>query len=189
MCSFLHHPATSIIIIILMALALGSTLGVPCVPGLILLLCVRSSHQPHEVVLVTCDVLHRKLKHTEANWLAHDPTASKWQRRRFCCSVISDSCDPMDCTPPGPSVHGILQARVQEWVAMPSSRGSSWPRDWTQVSCIAGRFFTNWATREAPRIILEWIAMPSSRGSSQPRDWTHVSHVEGGFFTSWAKDP
>ena len=43
---------------------------------------------------------------------------------------------------------GILQARTLEWVAMPTSRGSSQPRDWTQVSCIAGRFFTSWATRE-----------------------------------------
>ena len=45
---------------------------------------------------------------------------------------------------------GILQARKLEWIAMPSSRGSSQPRDRTQVSCIAGRFFTIWATREAP---------------------------------------
>ena len=53
-------------------------------------------------------------------------------------------CDPMDCT-----VHGILQARILEWVAVPFSRGSSQPRDRTQVSHIAGRFFTSWATREA----------------------------------------
>ena len=51
-------------------------------------------------------------------------------------------CDPMDGSPPGSSVHGILQARILEWVAMPSSRGSSQPRDQTQVSCTAGRFFT-----------------------------------------------
>ena len=55
-------------------------------------------------------------------------------------------CDPMDCSLPGSSVHGILQARILEWVAIPFSRGSSWPRDWTQVSCIAGRFFTIRAT-------------------------------------------
>ena len=47
-----------------------------------------------------------------------------------------------------PSVHGILQARILEWVAIPFSRGFSWPRDRTQVSSIAGRFFTIWATRE-----------------------------------------
>ena len=43
-------------------------------------------------------------------------------------------CDPVNCSPPGSSVHGILQARVLEWVAMPSSKGSSWPRDWTRDS-------------------------------------------------------
>ena len=57
--------------------------------------------------------------------------------------------DPMDCSLPGSSVHGDLQARILEWVAMPSSRGSSYSRDQTQVSCIAGGFFTIWATREA----------------------------------------
>ena len=50
--------------------------------------------------------------------------------------------DPMDCGPPGSSVHGILQARILEWVTMPSSRGSSQPRDRTHVFCIAGGFFT-----------------------------------------------
>ena len=58
-------------------------------------------------------------------------------------------CDPKDCNPPGSSVHVILQARILEWVAMPFSRGSSQPRDQTQVSCIAGGFFTIWVTREA----------------------------------------
>ena len=58
-------------------------------------------------------------------------------------------CDPMHCSWPGFSVHGILQARILEWVATSFSRGSSWPRDRTQVSCAAGRFVTNWATREA----------------------------------------
>ena len=46
-------------------------------------------------------------------------------------------------------VHGIFLARILEWVAFSFSRGSSLPRDWTQVSCIAGRFFTHWATKEA----------------------------------------
>ena len=62
-------------------------------------------------------------------------------------------CDPMDCSPPGSSVHGILQARRLEWVAMPFSRASSQPRDGTQGSCIAGRLFTTLATREAPSIV------------------------------------
>ena len=55
-------------------------------------------------------------------------------------------CDPMDCSPSGSSVHGILQARILEWVFIPFSRGSSWSRDQTQASCIAGRLFTIWAT-------------------------------------------
>ena len=54
----------------------------------------------------------------------------------------STFCDPMDCSLPSSSAHGILQARILEWVAMTSSRGSSQPRDRTQVSRIAGRFFT-----------------------------------------------
>ena len=57
-------------------------------------------------------------------------------------------CDPMDCSPPASSVHGIFQARILEWIAISFSRGSSQPRNRTQVSCIAGRFFTNWAMRE-----------------------------------------
>ena len=55
-------------------------------------------------------------------------------------------CDPKSCSLPGFSVHGILQARILEWVAIAFSRGSSQPWDQTQVSCIAGRFFTVWAT-------------------------------------------
>ena len=58
-------------------------------------------------------------------------------------------CDPVDYT-----VHGILQARILDWVAISFSRGFSPPRDWTQVSHIAGRFFTSWATSEAQCWIL-----------------------------------
>ena len=61
-------------------------------------------------------------------------------------------CDPMDWSLPNSSVHGIIQTRVLEWVTMVSSRGPSWPQDWTcvsWVSCIVGRFFTHWATWEA----------------------------------------
>ena len=66
------------------------------------------------------------------------------------CVCVKDAqscltlCDPMHYT-----VHGILQARILEWVAFPISRGSSQTRDRTQISCIAGRFFTSWAIREA----------------------------------------
>ena len=63
-------------------------------------------------------------------------------------------CDPMDCSLPGSFIHGIFQARVLEWVAISFSRGSSWPRDWTQVSLIESRCFTVWATREVPHSVL-----------------------------------
>ena len=60
-------------------------------------------------------------------------------------------CDPMDYI-----VHGILQARILEWVAFPFFRGFSQPRDRAQVSCIAGRFFTSWATRDAQESWNRW---------------------------------
>ena len=90
-------------------------------------------------------------------------------------------CDPMDCSLPGSSVHGILQARILEWVAIPFSKGSSWPRDQTQLSCIGGRLFTIWATREAQG---PWT---SSRVKRVPRSFfgnvlffCNIHHVEWG---------
>ena len=62
-------------------------------------------------------------------------------------------CDPMYCCPPVSSVHGILLSRILEWVAIPFSRRASWLRDWTQISCITGRFFTIWTTREVHQSI------------------------------------
>ena len=123
--------------------------------------------------------------------------------------------DCRDWGPPGSSVLGILQARILEWVAIFSSRGSSWPRDSTRISCIAGRLFTIWATRESesevaqscPTVcdpmdcsllwdssihgifqarVLEWVAISFCRGSSWPRDRTWVSRIVGRRFTIWA---
>ena len=65
--------------------------------------------------------------------------------------------DPIDCIPPGSSVHGILQARILEWVAISSSMGSSRPRDRTHVFCIGRQILYHWATREAPDLILHTI--------------------------------
>ena len=59
-------------------------------------------------------------------------------------------CDPMDCSLPGSSVHGIFQARKLEWVAISFSRGSSQPRYWTQVSCIVGRCFYHLSHQGSP---------------------------------------
>ena len=76
------------------------------------------------------------------------------------------------CSLLGSSVHGILQKRVLEWVAISFSRGSSQPRDWTWVSCIAGRFFTNWTTREAP----SYIVMESNLTLSFSPSYSARSH-------------
>ena len=75
-------------------------------------------------------------------------------------------CDPMNYSLPVSSVHGIFQASVLDWVAIFSSRESSWPRDQTQVSCIAGRRFTVWATREAL-----WIWELEYKESWTPKNW------------------
>ena len=88
-------------------------------------------------------------------------------------------CDSMDYSLPGSSVHGILQPRILEWVAVPFFRESSQPRDRIKISCIVGRFFIVCATREAQEY-------PFFRGYSWPRNWTGVSCIAGGFFTSWA---
>ena len=70
----------------------------------------------------------------------------------FKCVLVAQSCpalwDPMDYSLPGSFFHGIIQARILEWVAILFSRGSPQPRDRTQVYRITGGFFTNWATRE-----------------------------------------
>ena len=89
---------------------------------------------------------------SSGGWLAHMIVVEPNKKLSYiyvycsnCKQVASESCSVVsDYT-----VHGILQARILEWVPYPFSRGSSWPRDLTQVSFIAGGFFTNWATREA----------------------------------------
>ena len=115
-------------------------------------------------------------------------------------------CDPKDCNPTGSSVHVILQARILEWVAMPFSRGSSQPRDQTQVYCIAGIFFIKCVHAKSLESfltlcnpmdhsppgssvhgilqarILEWVAIPFSRESFQPRNQIWVSCIAGRFF-------
>ena len=74
---------------------------------------------------------------------ADQPNLQKLRIGKVYCMLVAQSrltlCDPVDCSPPGSSVHGILQARVLERVAMPFSRGSFWPRERTQILCIAGR--------------------------------------------------
>ena len=76
----------------------------------------------------------------------------KWKVKVLAAQLCLTLCDPVNCSLPGSSVHGILQVRVVEWVTIPFSTGSSQGllncRDWIQVSQIAGGFFTIWATRK-----------------------------------------
>ena len=97
------------------------------------------------------------------------------------------------------TVHGILQARILEWIALPFSRGSSQPRDQTHVSRTVGGFFFffflfffffGWilyqlSHKGSPRI-LEWVAYPLSGRSYQPKNQTSVFCIAGGVFTNWA---
>ena len=105
-----------------------------------------------------------------------------WTARKVpcCCSCsVAQSCltlcEPVDCSPPGSSVHGISQARILEWVAISSCRGSSRPRDPTHVSCTGRRIPYHWAIREAQEspghVLLQgfWsacVGVPGGRGSS-----------------------
>ena len=93
-----------------------------------------SSIQYHVSFICT---LHFYVLYNKAKW--------SWSEVAQSCPTL---CDPMDCSLSGSSVHGIFQARVLEWIAISFSRGSFQPRGWTQISCIAGRRFTIWATRE-----------------------------------------
>ena len=101
--------------------------------------------------------VHTSFRKTEKNanyltnkfyWFSHwnDSILDAKKVKVLVAQLCLTLCDLMDCSPLGSSIHGILQARMLEWVATLFSRGSSRPRDQTQVSCIAGRFFTIWAT-------------------------------------------
>ena len=90
----------------------------------------------------------RSLNHWIAREFSKFDTFEESSLSIYCAPAQSSLtlCNPMDCSSPGSSVHGIFQTRILECLAMPSSRGSSQPRDWTHVSCITGGFFTRWAT-------------------------------------------
>ena len=84
-----------------------------------------------------------KAVYCHSAYLTYMQSESESEVAQLCLTL----CDPMDCSLPGSSVHGIFQARILEWVAISFSRGSSQPSDRTQVSHIVGRCFTIWATR------------------------------------------
>ena len=80
------------------------------------------------------------------------------QYMQCCClDTMSCLCDPMDCSPPGSSVHGTSQARILEWAAISFSRGCSRPRNRTCISCLAGRFFTTEPHGKPKPVYIEWI--------------------------------
>ena len=104
-------------------------------------------------------------------------TGKEWHISQLCAcvcvcahnhSAVFDSLRPYRLSPPGSSVHGILQARILEWVANPFSRGSSRPNDQTQVSCIAGRFLTIWTFDGKVMQLREWKWSFSVRLSATP---------------------
>ena len=117
-------------------------------------------------------VPNRIVPRLKGQWSACNAANTTEVRVAELCPTL---CDPMDYR-----IHGILQARIQEWAAFPFSRVSSQPRDWTQVSGTTGGFFTSWVTREAQEY---WSGQPfPSPGDHR----TAVSCIAGGFFTNWA---
>ena len=101
--------------------------------------------------------------------------------RKWLSQLCLTLCDHMDCGPPGSSVHGILQARVLEWIAIPFSRWSFQPRDLTQVSCIAGRFFTVWATGKI-HTATSSLLIRVKGNVSKFRDWYQAPHKQLAFW-------
>ena len=146
-----------------MGLSSGSALGPLQV---LLLLC---SLFPPYTVIYPCSLLGRH-RGIQCCCLR----AGRWNPyprcETFSCCLVAQSCltlcSPMDCSLPGSPVHGILQARILEWVAISFSRESSWLKDRTQVSCIASGFFTVRATREAS---LCWVTLFPLPGGPFPQ--------------------
>ena len=138
-------------------------------------------------------------EHRHSLWVSNLLGEDRWERRQEPeCKVCLDwdamvcyamrvkvpqSC-PTLCNPMDYTVHGILQARILEWVAFPFSRGSSKSRDRTQVSHIAGDSLPAESPGKPKNTGVG--SLPFSSGSSQPRNWSRVSCIAHGFFTNWA---
>ena len=86
----------------------------------------------------------------------------------YSLSCVRLFCDPMDCSPPESFVHGIFQARILEWVVMPSSRGSSWPVIEPMSHILADRSFIHWATwkLQKEKVVLSWPTLCDPMGCS-----------------------
>ena len=165
--------------------------------------------QKHMCVGVHAHTHHTTLHYTHRNHRHHI-----WKSESVSCPVVSLYATPWT-PPPGSSVNSILQAGILEWVALPFSRASSWPRDWAWVPHIAGRFFTICATREVQNIFksnlessesirLDSVSTQKNEGGTQPgtglkdtrlfpqineKLWQKQGEVfEVGTFISWAEE-
>ena len=118
-------------------------------------------------------------------WLYHFPPNEHCPVSYCCCCSVAKLClticDPMDCSPPSSSVHGVFQARILEWVATSSSRGSSQTRDWTRISCTGRWILYHWATREAQLVTIPESSEPDETGS---RNDSHQKHSAGKWLLS-----
>ena len=108
--------------------------------------CGSEKLQANDLFIYDCLEIGLSITVMEIAWIEPQVVPLKWSEVAQSSLTL---CDPMDCSIQGSSIHGIFQARVLEQVAISFSRGSSQPRDRTQVSHIAGRCCTVWATREA----------------------------------------
>ena len=106
-----------------------------------------------------------------------------WKVKVLATQSCLTLCDPKDYSLLGSSVHGILQTRILEWVTIPFSGRSSWPKDWTLGSCIAGRLFTIWVTREAH---FHLYKAPLSHQELLEGCFLLKKHLD--FFFSWVSD-
>ena len=117
--------------------------------------------------------------------IIHNCSDARSETPSFMKVKVAQSCLSL-CDPMGYTVHEILQARILEWVTLPFSRGSSQPRDWTQVSRIAGRFFTCWATREAPFMMGKRLMSICHGRAILARYWLTLLHPETALEESFA---
>ena len=105
--------------------------------------------QSRDITLLTKILIVKAMVYPMVMYSCESWTIKKAESESEVAQLCPTLCDLMDCSLPGSSVHGIFQARILQWVAIFFSRGSSQPRDWTQVFHIAGRRITVWDTREA----------------------------------------
>ena len=109
----------------------------------------------------------------------------------YSCSIAQSCltlCYPMDCSPPGSSVHEILQARILEWVVILFSRGSFQPRDWTSVSCIDKWILYHWATCKAPRFLLS-VGLFCIQSPDKPEKAMAPHSSTLAWKTPWTEEP